>query len=42
MVDEETWTLMRLLQAGTAYSMGPTNDEGSAYRVVLGWRQPPS
>ncbi|MEA2704617.1 MAG: hypothetical protein QOD63_2562, partial [Actinomycetota bacterium] len=25
-----------------SHSMGPTTADDSAYRVVLGWRQPPS
>jgi cyclopropane-fatty-acyl-phospholipid synthase len=38
--DEATWRLMRLLQAGVSHSMGPKTADDSAYRVVLGWRQP--
>ncbi|HVF14934.1 MAG TPA: class I SAM-dependent methyltransferase [Acidimicrobiales bacterium] len=38
LTDEATWRLNRLLQAGTAHSMAPTNRGDTAYRVVLGWR----
>jgi cyclopropane-fatty-acyl-phospholipid synthase len=40
--DEATWRLMRMLQAGVSHSMGPTTVDDTAYRVVLGWRQPPA
>ena len=39
--DEATWRLMRLLQSGVSHSMGPTTRDDTAYRIVLGWRQPP-
>ena len=39
-VDEPTWRVMRLLMAGTAQVMGPTSTKDTAYRVVLGWRNP--
>ena len=41
-VDEPTWRLHRLLQAGVSHSMGPTATTDTAYRVVLGWRSPAS
>jgi cyclopropane-fatty-acyl-phospholipid synthase len=34
-VDEATWRLNRLLQAGVAHSMGPTTSDDTAYRLVL-------
>jgi len=39
-VDEATWRLHRLLQAGTAHAMGPTTPDDTAYRVVLARRNP--
>jgi cyclopropane-fatty-acyl-phospholipid synthase len=39
-VDEATWRLHRLLQAGTAHAMGPTTSDDTAYRVVLARRNP--
>jgi hypothetical protein len=39
-VDEATWRLHRLLQAGTAHAMGPTTSDDTAYRVALARRNP--
>jgi cyclopropane-fatty-acyl-phospholipid synthase len=41
-VDEPTWRLMRLLQAGVSHSMGPNGQGDTGYRVLLGWRNPPA
>ncbi len=37
-VDEATWRLHRLVQAGGVYCMGPSTSDDTAYRVVLGRR----
>jgi len=41
-VDEATWRLHRLVQAGGAYCMGPSTSDDTAYRVVLARRNPQS
>lgn len=40
--DEQTWRMMRVLMAGTAYVMGPSSTGTTAYRVVLEARPPRS
>jgi hypothetical protein len=39
-VDEATWRLHRLVQAGGVYCMGPHATDDTAYRVVLARRNP--